>query len=331
MGGLDPATAMGLMNPMMMMNGGMNPMMMGMAAGGGMMAGLNAQQQLALMQQQQQNANLMGLNGVSLQGMNGLQQGMNLQGIGAMGGGGINALPNMMLASQAGQGAGNPLNDARLREQQQILVQLQQAHASASSGLNSSSMGNNNLSNTTNQALKNNFGLNGLQGSAHILTNDQGNLYTGGNAQFMANAAAGNNAQALLQMQQAAAMSGLGSFPQAANGAAAPGDNNGLDAANFRSFLNQQISMFAGGNPPAAAAAKGDAATMMAQGKTNAAPGTSEMSNLPQGLPGNLPQGLSYEQFFQLNGVANGASAAAATAAAGAEAQQQLLSRSGNA
>ena len=269
------------MNNMMMMNG-MNQMMfngLGANMGGGMgMMGMNQAQQLALLQQQQ-NINMlggaMGLN-AGLQGINGLQ-GMNgLQGIPM--GAGMNGLSNM-LPIQGGNVSG-------LTEQQKILLQLQQAHASASNGLNGpAAMGNN----VSNPALKNNFG-NVFQsgaGTSPILTNDQGNLYSAGNGQWN-----GANPQALL-MQQAATMGGLGSLSQgAAVGNAANASIAALDSSsNFRTLLNQQISRFSDGNQASSAPS------------TN---GTSKDDNTGM-VQGNLPQGLSYEQFF---GMTNGAGAA---------------------
>jgi hypothetical protein len=260
--------SLGLDNPMgmgnMMMMGGMNPMVMNGLGGntmGGMM-GLNQAQQLALLQQQ--NSGLLG----GAMGLGGLQ------GMGMMGGNAINGLPNMGGASSLG-------DSARLLEleQQKIISQLQQAHAMASNGLNGSAMGNT----ISNPQFKNNFGINGLQGTAPILTNDQGNLYSSANP------------QALL-MQQAAAMGGLGSFPQGSN--AANSKDKALDSANFRSFLNSQIAM-------SNAAMTRDASSMglMPQGMSS-----------PQ-MTSNLPQGLSYEQFCQLSGMSTGATV-------GGEAQQ---------
>lgn len=292
---------MGAMNNMMMLNG-VNPLMLGGNIVGMMV--MNPQQQLLLLQQQ--NANLLGMNG--LQGINGLQlQGMNgLQGMGVMGGG-INGLN--MLVSKPGQAVGavsNNLNSnesTRMSQQQQILAQLQQAHASASSGLDGSTAGNNTL---PNQALKNTFGINGIQGTAPILTNDQGNLYNAGSGQAnMTNPTSvnGANSQAqVLLMQQAAAMGGLGSFTQGGLGVApsttANSNEKGLDAgANFRLLLNQQINQFSTGNqasaPPSGTPRDGNQ-------------GTSTTMNM------NPQQGLSYEQFFQLNGMANGGAAPAA-------------------
>lgn len=300
---------MGAMNNMMMLNG-VNPLMLGGNVVG--MMGINPQQQLLLLQQQQQNANLMGLNG--LQGINGLQlQGMNgLQGLGGMGGG-INGLN--MLVSKPGQAVGalsNNLNSnesTRMSQQQQILAQLQQAHASASSGLNASTAGNNTL---PNQALKNTFGINGIQGTAPILTNDQGNVYNAGSGQSntaYATSVTGVNPQAqVLLMQQAAAMGGLGSFTQGALGVApsttANSNEKGFDAgANFRLLLNQQINQFSTGN---------QAPAPLSGAPSDGNQGANAMINMiPQQMASNLPQGLSYEQFFQLNGMANGAAAPA--------------------
>ncbi|KAL3783778.1 hypothetical protein ACHAWO_007604 [Cyclotella atomus] len=257
-GGLDVATTAAAqqqaqnVNNMLLMQSQMMMQNQGMQnAAAAAMMGMNP---MALMQQQNV---LGGMNGLNALQMNGLNMG------------GMNGLPPNMLPQI-------PANDtARLREQQNILSQLQQAHASAASS-----------------GAKNNFVFQSGAVTAPILTNDQGNLYSAGNGQWsMANPA---NPQALL-MQQAAAMGGLGAFPQGMNGlgsattAAGVANTNdkGLEsAANFRSFLNQQISLFSGNqtSSSSAPAAQGNAVMTSSQG---------------QAMP---PQGLSYEQFFQLNG-----------------------------
>lgn len=260
--GLNPQ-AQANMNQMMMMQNAaamQNQMMMN---SNGMM-GMNP---MAFMQQQQLG---MGLNG--LQGMGGGFQ-MNMGGPAGMNG--------LSMMSQGAPGAAASKN--------QILAQLQQAHASASSGLNPNSAG------MAQNTLKNNFGMfpTGGAGTAPILTNDQGNIYSAGNGQWnMTNGQAAPNGNQALLMQQAAAMGGLGSFPQGATNA-----DKGLDSSNFRSFINNQISLFSdGAQAPTAAAAAGPAGTPAAgMGITS-----------PQGMS-NLPQGLSYEQFF---GMANGAGGA---------------------
>jgi hypothetical protein len=254
-----------------MMNGmNQNSMMMN-AMGGGMM-GMNPHQ-MAFMQQQQQN-NFMGGMGLPncFQGM----QGMGMQ----------NSLQNMY-PPKLGSSPGSGLNElSLLKEQQSILAQLQQAHASAAG---------NNVS--TPSSLMDSFGFTPSANSAAILTNDQGNLYTAPNPEWGAN---DPQAQSLF-MQQAAAMGGLGGFPQRAVGMGGMGDkaNNekGLDsAANLRSLLNQQISLFQDGTQ--APVPNGAAAMGM--------PGAGRMGINPE-QAANLPQGLSYEQFLSLNGMAGGA------------------------
>jgi hypothetical protein len=202
-----------------------------------------------------------------------------------LGGMGVGALNGLSMNTMVGAGTMQGLNmlpqnvagdNARLREQQNILAQLQQAHASATSSAN---------------AAKDNFVFQSGAGIAPILTNDQGNLYSAGNGQWnMGNVAANTNPQALL-MQQAAAMGGLAGFPQVD-----PNDKSLESAANFRSFLNQQISLFSDGQAASSPAVQGANAMASSQAPS---------------------QGLSYEQFFQLNGMANGA-----VAPAGSDAQQ---------
>ncbi|KAL3795636.1 hypothetical protein HJC23_002043 [Cyclotella cryptica] len=319
--------AFGAMNTMMMMNG-MNPntvMMNGMAAnttGGGMM-GINAnqlallqQQQLMLQQNQNQNSLLggmggggMGLNG--LQGMNGLQGTNGIQGIG------INGIPNMY-ASKLGPSAGASVNKpAFMRDQQQIMAQLQHAHAYASGGLPGTSMGNN----VSSQSFMNNFGnvFPSSANSAAILTNDQGNLYSAASApssEWKMSNCGGNatNPQALLLQQAAAAATGFGGLPQGGNGLGQgmgenPDDMRRINsAANLRSFINQQISLFSENGSQAPGAPNGGASMNMAS--TGRSLGLSpSMAGMSESMPSNLPQGLSYEQLLQLNGMANGACA----------------------
>lgn len=256
-GGLDDAAAQAQaqasMSNMMMMQSQM--MMQNQQNAAAAMMGMNP---MALLHPQQ---NMLG--GMGVGALNGLS--MNTM----VGAGTMQGLPNMLPQNVAG-------DNARLREQQNILAQLQQAHASATSSAN---------------AAKDNFVFQSGAGIAPILTNDQGNLYSAGNGQWnMGNVAANTNPQALL-MQQAAAMRGLAAFPQVD-----PNDKSLESAANFRSFLNQQISLFSDGQAASSPAVQG--ANAMASSRTPS-------------------QGLSYEQFFQLNGMANGAATAA-----GSDAQQ---------
>jgi hypothetical protein len=325
------------MNNMMMING-MNPntlTMNGMSAnaiGGGMM-GVNAhqlallqqqQQQQKLIQQQNQNQNSLlggmgggstGLNG--LQGMNGLQGTNGLQSIA------MNGFPNMY-ASKLGPSAGASLNKPSLMtDQQQLIAQLQQAHALASSCLPGSSVGNN----FPNKSFMNNFG-NAFPSSgnaAAILTNDQGNLYSAVSAPSsdwnMSNCG-GNatNPQALLLQQAAAAATGFGGLPQGSSGLGqgmgdSPDNMKRINsAANLRSFINQQISLFSENGSQAPRAPNGGAGLGMAPNGRGLGFSPS-MVGMSESMPSNVPQALSYEQLLQLNGMASGA-------AVGGDAQQ---------
>lgn len=323
--------AFGAMSNIMILNG-MNPnslMMNGMNAnanGGGMM-GVNAnqlallQQQQKLIQQQNQNQNSLlggigggntGLNG--FQGMSGLQQGTNgLQGIS------MNGIPDMY-ASKLGSSAGASLNNPSLTDQQQLIAQLQQAHALASSCLPGSSLGNN----LPNKSFMNNFG-NAFPSSATtaaILTNDQGNLYSAVSAPSsdwnMSNCG-GNatNAQALLLQHAAAAATGFGGLPQGSGqgmGESTDDMKRINSAANLRSFINQQISLFSENGSQAPRAPNGGTALGMAPNGRGLGFGSS-MAGISESIPSNMPQALSYEQLLQLNGMASGA-------AAGGDAQQ---------
>ena len=73
--------------------------------------------------------------------------------------------------------------------------------------------------------------------------------------------------------------------------------------SNFRLLLNQQINQFSTGN---------QAPAPLSGAPSDGNQGANAMINMiPQQMASNLPQGLSYEQFFQLNGMANGAAAPA--------------------
>lgn len=213
------------MNPMMMMQ---NPMMNNQFMQNPMMMMQNS---MALMQQQQQQVAMM--NGMNLQGLpNTVMPMMNMLPQGVM----TAPTQGKMNVPQGVLPAAAQVNPASLRDQQQgFLAQLQQAHASASNQVGQGKLEN---------------------GTAPIMTNDQGNIYSA------------PQTQAFL-MQQAAAMG-------------APAEE-GDGGAKFRSFINQQISL----SQQPQAGAVGMPPNMMV---------------MPQGQM-NLPQGLSYEQFFQLNGM----------------------------
>lgn len=270
-----------LQNPMMGMNpkGGImqNPMSLGTAMGmnpqvmQNPMMNMGTFNPMTLMQQQQQQVMMGAAAGLqNHHGMNtaAVQASMNLQG-----------LPphNTTVMGNANNHTMNlnnmlPGNNAKLlRDQQQgFLAQLQQAHASATSGQGSMMQPNKVFPSGA--------------GTAPILTNDQGNLYNLGQG------CGGTHPQAqALLMQQAAAMGGL-SFPNTTQGGMVQKEDGDDKGSDFRSFLNQQISLFSDGNSGPHTAS------------TAASPGR---PSVPQGHM-NLPQGLSYEQFFQLNGMAKG-------------------------
>ena len=230
-----------------------------------------------------------GLAGAAAMGMG---MGMNMAGMGAMGMGGMSAaqlgqfgglgmanpgalsLNNLQGMGGMMNGAGsNPYGSANpkmsnlhesalLREQQQMLAQLQHAHASAS-GMNG--MGGMASGNIGMQQKLNGFG-NGTaihSGSGAVagsvggplLTNDQGNLYTTNNASDWNSIAPAQGSNTTGLMQQNAGGFG-GNYPQ--GGAAASDLNNSKrsnSAANLRALINQQISLFS--NSPISGGAPG--------------------------------------------------------------------------
>lgn len=186
--------------------------------------------------------------------------------MGAMGAGGVPG-NNMVFPPVGGAGniapapAGSGLNEANLLTQQNMLAQLQQAHAAALStnqvpniGMGGGG-GAGGIPQAPQNKAPNNVGLgmnnNGNVGTNNVLlANDQGNVYKTLNNPS-ANAAA---AQSLFFQQAAQGLGG--NFPQVMNGGTGPGagDSNGLarldSAANLRALINQQISIF---NTPAPA------------------------------------------------------------------------------
>lgn len=327
-GAITANSAIGAMNTMMMMNG-MNPnalMTNGMnvnSTNGGMM-GLNAnqlallqqQQQQKLLQQQNQNQNpLLGGMGGGGVGLNGLPAMNVLNGTNGIQGIGMNGMPNMY-TSKLGPSAGASLNKPSFtRDQQQIMAHLQQAQACGSGSLPPCTMANN----FSNQSFMNNFGnvFPSAASAAAILTNDQGNLYSAGSApisdwNFSNCGGNATNPQALLFQQAAAAATGFGGLSQGANGLGQGVGENSDDmkrinsAANLRSFINQQISLFSENGSQAPGAPNGAASFGMAP--TGKSLGFSpSMVGMSESMSSNLPQALSYEQLLQLNGIASGA------------------------
>jgi hypothetical protein len=149
--------------------------------------------------------------------------------------------------------ASDSLNDqaSLLREQQNILAQLQQAHALAminpgSLGLAGSAQGG--ISQLT-QSKLNDLNMNGVV-NAGLLTNDQGNVYVSSTIPSNSTVADAATAQSLLVQQASSSLSAGGNFSQAVmSGPSSSGGNSDNfvrvdSAANLRAFINQQISLF---------------------------------------------------------------------------------------
>ncbi len=160
------------------------------------------------------------------------------------------------------EGAGNmtsasesSLNDqtSLLREQQNILAQLQHAHALAMtntgslSAVGSAQGGISQLS----QSKLNGLNMNGVV-NAGLLTNDQGNVYMSSNIpRNPADAGAANN-QSLPVQQPTSSLAASDNFPAGIHGPSSSGGHSENisrvdSAANLRALINQQISMF---SPP---------------------------------------------------------------------------------
>lgn len=247
-------------------------------------------------------------------------------------------------------GAGSGINEANnlLSSPQNMLAQLQQAHAAAlmnnqipnvnltgnggagnppqtaqTKTLNNTGLGVNNDGNTSNNTV--------------LLTNDQGNVYTNSNNPTdWSNSADAAAAQSLFIQQATQGLSG--NFSQAMGTGNGAGDSNGMvrldSAANLRALINQQISLF---NNPSA----GDLASAMnALGAPLGAPMQSTGIVQPQGsvpqqvvglnsLPAvNAVQGFDWNEMIQRMGGAGGMDNAAAGNASAS--LQQLLQGGGN-
>ena len=149
--------------------------------------------------------------------------------------------------------ASGSLNDqaSLLREQQNILAQLQQAHALAmtnpgSLGMAGSAQGG--ISQLTQNKL-NGLSMNGVV-NAGLLTNDQGNVYMSSTIPSNSTGADAATAQSLLVQQAISSFNACGNFPQAGmSGPPSSGGNSDNlvrvdSAANLRALINQQISLF---------------------------------------------------------------------------------------
>ena len=228
------------------------------------------------------------------------------------------------------------------QNQQNMLAQLQQAHASA---MNSSPVHNHGVqgggipqacSGGIPQASQNKFdvgwgSMSNVAANAGFLTNDQGNIYS-------PNAPADAAAQSLLIQQVAG-----GNFSQGLSTAAGAGDANNFaridSAANLRALINQQISMFntSPTEAPFATTMNHLSAPLPAgivQHSQSPRLASQEVGRNP--IMGNASQGLSqdWNDMLQRIGGGGGGTDNAATAAAGATAsilqlEQQLLQSNG--
>jgi hypothetical protein len=137
-----------------------------------------------------------------------------------------------------------------LREQQNILAQLQHAHALAMTNptVESAQGGISNFS----QDKVNGLSMNGVV-NAGLLTNDQGNVYMSSRNPVIADAAI-TQSQAPVQ-QPISSLAANGNFSAGLNGPSSSGGHrDGLlrvdSAANLRALINQQISMFSSQSEP---------------------------------------------------------------------------------
>lgn len=258
-------------------------------------------------------------------------------GVSGVGGAGNN---NMMSAVSINEQA------SLLREQQNMLVQLQQAHASAltNGAMGMGGAGQGGIPQATQNKL-NGLGMNNGGNNTNLLTNDQGNIYmNSSNNSNTFNPTDAAAAQSLLfqqaaqhAAQQAAqqAASGLagnaGNFSQGMGGASVGDSNNVLrvdSAANLRALLNQQISMF---NPPAgdpfsSSTMNNLVAPQCSAGMTQPQGSASQQTG---GIPaGNTNQGLTYdlnELLQRSGGMVDNANVNIGATAALQQFQQQLL------
>ncbi|KAL3771677.1 hypothetical protein ACHAW5_005929 [Stephanodiscus triporus] len=218
-----------------------------------------------LLAQQNRINRSMGLGGMGIAGnalgMIGYNHGGMGGAAGVPGAGATLSLNNfaMLGGVPAMEGAGNvlsassSLNDqaSLLREQQNILAQLQQAHALAmtntgSLGMAGSAQGG--ISQLT-QSKLNGLSMNSVV-NAGLLTNDQGNVYMSSNIPSNSAGADAATTQSLLMQQATSSVAADGNLPQAGmSGPPSAGGNSGNlvrvdSAANLRALINAQISMF---------------------------------------------------------------------------------------
>jgi len=230
----------------------------------------------------------------------------------------FNNYPMMSGVSGVGAGAGNmpgtsSLNDqtSLLREQQNMLAQLQQAHASAlTSNPVPGGMGGQGAGGIP-QSVQNKQFMSSSPNTG-LLTNDQGNVYPSSNNCTDWSNPADAAAQSLLFQQ------GLGGNFSQGNGSSDSNNFTRIDsAANLRALINQQISMFNTGTPGdsfpsnmnSIGASGMPSSSMSGMGMGAPAPGPSSqqgsgLSSLQSSGNGN--QGLSYEWNEMLNRMGTG-------------------------
>lgn len=218
-----------------------------------------------------------------------------------------------------------------LREQQNMLAQLQQAHASALTNPNSMGMGGSNQVGMA-QAAQNK--LNG-NSNAGLIMNDQGNVFnmSSNNPNDWSNSVSAADAAAAQQLflQQQGLVGG--NFPQGMGGANA-GDSSGVlrvdSAANLRALINQQISMFnTGSGDPFNPSGMGNLGGQL--GAQMPAQGQPQGSSSQQG--GGFPAGNEWNELLQRSGAMDNANAQGVTSVADATAslrqlEQQLVFQS---
>jgi hypothetical protein len=263
-----------------------------------------------------------------------------------MGGMGATAGAGNMMSASAGA-----LNDqaSLLREQQSMLAQLQQAHASALTNSSSMGMGGSSQGGIPQASQSKMSGLGMSNGSSNtgLLTNDQGSVYMNGsnNPNEWSNHSSTDaaTAQSLL-FQQA-------NFPQGMGGASSgAGDSNGVlrvdSAANLRALINQQISMFNtdSSQPFSSASAMGNqySGSLGASMPSSTAGMVQQQATAPSqqaSIPaagGSSPAGLSYEwnEIFQRSGGMENANSSTALqqhdTVSLRQLEQQLLQQNGN-
>lgn len=240
-------------------------------------------------------------------------------------------------------GAGS-LNDqaSLLREQQNMLAQLQQAHASALTNSAPMGMGGSGQGSIP-QAAQNKFnglGMSNVGPNTGVLANDQGSLYMGAtsnNPNDWSNHT--TNAATAHLIQQATSSLGGGIFPNAG-----AGDSNKVlrvdSAANLRALINQQISMFnTGSADPCSTSAMSNAGMVQQQGPCSQQAAANGFPAAMGNPASQTASGVSYDwnEILQRSGGMENANAPVGAAMSGADMaslrqlEQQLIHQNGNA